>query len=340
MIAIVLGPDAALARHAARDLVHASDPTGENTTTIDGKSVSVNDVMMAAASVGFFSAGRTIVVEDLIARHAKGTGKGIDAGWEGLLRNVPDSTTLVLLDATVVTLPAALKKFLPNNATVVSSDPPRGRDLIAWIRHRAKAEGGEIDPPTATQLANTLFPGTWGERNRNPAFDRPPDMDALGNEIAKLVTASLPGPIRNEHISALTDAGENDNVFAFIDAAMAGNIARAIPSLDSLLAAGEDPHRILAQFAGSVELAAVMERASGRDPVAVGKDLKLSNPARMSAISRSVRGMPRGSAAAAARVLEETDRGIKTGVLRDPVDALYQAVARIATLRSQVLNVG
>ena len=118
---------------------------------------------------------------------------------------------------------------------------------------------------------------------------------------------------------------------------MAGNLARAIPALDALLANGEDPHRILAQLAGSVELAAVMEQAGGRDPVAVGKDLKLSNPARMSAIARSVRNLPPGAAVEEARVLEVTDRGIKTGVLRDPVDALYQAVARIGTLSFECL---
>jgi DNA polymerase III delta subunit len=333
MIAIVLGPDAALARSVVRDIVRESDPAGENTTAIDGKAVSVNDVMMAAASVGFFSAGRTIVVDDLIARHGKGTGKGSEADWQVLFRSVPESTTLVLVDPSVATLPAALKKMLPGDARVIASDPPRGRDLIDWIRQRAQAEGGQIDQQTATFLANTLFPGTWSERNRNPAFDRPPDMDALGNEIAKLVTAALPGPVTREHVGSLTDAGENDNIFAFIDAVMAGNLARAIPALDALIANGEDPHRILAQLAGSVELAAVMERAGGRDPVAVGKDLKLSNPARMSAIARSVRNLPAGAGVQATMVLEETDRGIKTGMLRDPVDALYQAVARLGTLR-------
>ena len=53
----------------------------------------------------------------------------------------------------------------------------------------------------------------------------------------------------------------------------------------------------------------------------------------MSAVARTVRDQPFGFAPRAARVLEETDRKIKTGEIRDPVDALYAAVAGIAALR-------
>jgi DNA polymerase III delta subunit len=333
MITIILGPDAALARATARDLAHQRDPDGQNTTTMDGKAVSVHDVLMAAASIGFFSQGRTIVVEDLIARHAKGAGKGGEADWAALFSAVPAETSLILLDASVLTLPAAVKKALPDGAQVVASDPPRGRDLVEWIVRRARAQGGAIDNRTAQLLASTLYPASWSQKGRNPAFDRPPDMDALGNEVDKLVIAAHPGPVTGEHISALVAAGDNDQIFAFIDAASAGNLQRALPELDRLLAAGEDPHKILSQLCGSVELAAVMSEAGRRDPAEVGRELKLSNPARMSAVARTVREQPRGLAPRAARVLRETDRKMKTGELRDPVDALYAALAGIARLR-------
>ena len=77
-----------------------------------------------------------------------------------------------------------------------------------------------------------------------------------------------------------------------------------------------------------------MSRAERRDPAEVGKDLRLANAGRMSAVTRSVREQPRNFAPRVARVLEETDRKIKTGELRDPVEALYFALASIATLRA------
>lgn len=333
MITIILGPDAAMARARARELVQASDPDGQSTTTLDGRTVSIQDVLMAAASIGFFSAGRTILVEDLLARHAKGTGRGGDPAWTSLFSGVPAATTLILLDPSVMTVPAAVRKALPADSAIVTSDPPRGRDLIDWIVDRVRAHNSQIDNRTAQRLASTLYPATWGQKGRNPAFDRPPDMDALANEVDKLVTAAHPGPVTEEHVRLLVAAGDNDQIFAFIDAASSGNLERAIPELDRLLAAGEDPHKILAQLAGSVELAAVMTAAGRRDPVEVGRDLKLANPARMSAIARSVRDQPRNMAPRVARILEETDFQMKTGQLRDPVDALHAALVRIAGLR-------
>ena len=335
MITIVLGPDIALARATAREVARASDPDGQETSTLDGKAVSIQDVLMAAASIGFFSIGRTVVVEDLLARYAKGAGKGGEADWAPLFTGVPAATTLVLLDPSVLTLPASVKKTLPPDARVIASEPPRGRELIDWIVNRVRAQGGDIDNRTAQLLASTLYPATWGQKSRNPAFDRPPDIELLGNEVDKLAIAAHPGAITAAHIQQLVAAGDNDQIFAFIDAASAGNLARAVPELDRLLAAGEDPHKILAQLCGSVELAAVMSRAGRRDPADVGRDLKLSNPARMGAVARTVREQPRDFAPRVARVLEDTDRRMKTGELRDPVDALYAALAGIAALRQR-----
>jgi len=334
MIHLILGPDASMVRQAVRERVQASDPDGQSTSVLDGKSVSLNDVLMAAASIGFFSAGRTIVVEDLIQRYARGPGgKASEAEWKALFTGVPVESTLILADPATLTVPAAVKKALPSTAEVLACDPPRGGQLVEWIVSRAKASGGTIDRQVATTLARTLYPTSWNEKNRNPAFDRPPDMEALGNEVDKLVLAAWPDPVTPVHIGRLVAAGDSDQIFAFIDAATAGNVERAIPELDRLLAAGEDPFKILSQLAGSVELAGAMATAERREPAQVGRDLKLPNPARMGAIARSVRSQPHGFALRAVRVLTETDRKIKTGEYRDPVSALYATVAGIAALR-------
>jgi len=333
MIHLILGPDYAMAREEMRRRMLASDPDGQSTSVLDGNAVSLQDVMMATASLGFFSAGRTIVVEGLLAKQAKGPGKGAGADWPALFASVPAATTLILVDHTVLSVPAVVKKALPDDAGVVLCDPPRGRDLVEWIVTRAKTMGGAIDRNVAQRLAITLYPSGWAQKSRNPAFDRPPDMERLGHEVDKLVLAAHPGPVTEDHIRDLIETGDNDQIFAFIDAASAGNIERAAPELERLLAAGEDPYKILSQLCGAVELAVVMDRAEGRDPAEVGKDLRLPNVGRMSAVARTVREQPRHLAPRVARVLEETDRRMKTGELRDPVEALYFALASIASLR-------
>ncbi|CAN5823246.1 MAG: DNA polymerase III subunit delta [Thermomicrobiales bacterium] len=333
MIYIILGPDNSMVREAARGRALTSDPDGQSTTMFDGNVVSIQDVLMAAASIGFFSEGRTIVVENLLARHAKGAAKSGDADWGALFSGVLPATTLILADPSVTAVPAAVKKALPKDAEVVNCDPPRGRELVEWIVARARSAGGTIDRGTAQKLAITLYPSSWSQKGRNPAFDRAPDMDALGNEVDKLAVAAHPDPVSDWHIQNLVAAGDNDRIFAFIDAASAGDMRRAAPELERLLAAGEDPHKILSQLCGSVELAVVMARADHRAPVEVGKDLRLANVNRMTSIARTIHEQPRNFAPRVARVLEETDRKMKTGELRDPVDALYAALANIAALR-------
>jgi DNA polymerase III delta subunit len=336
MIAVILGPDSSMVRAEVRSRVDAADPSGQSTSTIDGKISGLHDVQMAVASIGFFSAGRVIVVDDLIARLGKqGARDGASTPeWPALFGAVPEVTTLILADPSIGTLPAAVKKALPPDANVTICDPPRGRDLIRWIQTRARDVGTSMDDATARMLAKTLYPQTWTTRPNNPAFDRPPDLELLGNEVAKLAVTAAPEPISAAHVQSMTMQGDTDQIFAFIDAASSGRLGQAITELDHLLAAGEDPYKLLAQLSQTAELSVVMGASAGRQPADVGRSLKLPNANRMTAIARGLRNQPPHLAPRAADVLKSADKRLKTGELRNPVDALYEAITRIASARS------
>ena len=335
MIAIVLGPDGAMARDAVRGILHERDPSGQSTSTIDGKTTSLRDIQMDAASVGFFSAGRVVVVEDVMARLGKPGAKdgATPPPWADLFAAIPDASTLVLLDTSLSAIPVAVKKALPKTATVMLSDPPRGRDLLSWIMSRAKDEGADIDQPTARLLAETLYPQGWSAKSANPAFDRPPDLESLRNEIAKLAVAAHPGPITRAHVTNLIAQGDTDRIFGFIDAVTQGRIGEATVQLDRLLSAGEDAGRVLAQLSQTVELTVVMAAAGRRSAGDVGKALRLPNASRMGSIERGLRAQPAGSARRLGRVLETADRRMKTGELRDPIDVLYEVLATVSETR-------
>ncbi len=336
MIAVILGPDSSMVRSEVRRRVLDADPTGQSTSTIDGKTSGLHDVQMAVASIGFFGAGRVIVVEDLIARLGKqGARDGAAVpDWHALFGAVPEATTLVLADPSLGSLPTAVKKALPAHAPLIICDPPRGRDLLHWIQTKARDEGSSMDEATARMLAETLYPQSWSNKSSNPAFDRPPDLELLGNEVAKLAVSAAPHPVTRTHIETMTMQGDLDQIFAFIDAASSGRLDLAITELDRLLAAGEDPYKLLAQLSQTVELSVVMGAASGRQPADVGKSLKLPNANRMAAIARGLRNQPVHLAPRAATALKSADKRMKTGELRDPVDALYEAITRIAADRS------
>lgn len=335
MIAVVLGPDSSMVRSEIRRRVDEADPSNQSTSTIDGKVAGLGDVRMAVASVGFFGAGRVIVVEDLIARLGKQGARdgGETPDWDALFDAVPEATTLILSDPSLTSLPAAVQKALPKQAATIACEPPRGRELLRWMQAHAQDEQSSMDDSTARMLAETLYPQSWTNKARNPAFDRPPDLDQLGNEIAKLALCAGQERITGEHIRSMTVQGDADQIFAFIDAASAGRLDQAILELDRLIAAGEDPYKLLAQLSQNIEMSVVLGASAGRPPADVGRSLKLANANRMNAVARGLRGQPAHLAPRAAMALKSADRRIKTGKLRDPVDALYESIARIAASR-------
>lgn len=335
VITVILGPDDAMARGRMRQVRQERDPSGDSTSFLDGKSVSIRQVITDISSIGFFSAGRVVVVEGLIERLGKQGSKdnGNTPDWPGLFAAVPDASTLILFDPGMASLPAAVKKALPKTANVEQNSPPRGPQLLGWIQKTAKANGSNIDQQTAKLIADSLYPQTWMQQPRNPAYDRPPDMEMLGNEIAKLALAAHPGDITRELVLELVDRGTDDKLFTFLDAAAAGNLGVAIPEMEKLLEAGEDPAKLLAQLSQNVELGAVMASAGRRDPAEVGKAIGLSNPARMSAIQRGLQGQSPGRALRRVDIAASADRRMKQGELREPLDALYDAMLAIAALR-------
>lgn len=338
MIVIILGPDAGLAHKTLKRVLADRDPSGQSTSYLDGASVGIRAVMNDIASVGFFSAGRVVVVENLIARLGKQGAKdaGASPDWAALYASVPEASTLVLVDHTLAELPSLAKKPLPKNARVEHSKPPRGPQLIEWIVNAAREAGASIDNRTAQHLAMTLFPQGWAVEPRNPLYDRPPDMEMLANEVNKLAMAAHPDPITVETISTMTPREQDDKLFGFLDAAAAGNIAAAMNELDKLIAAGETPSKLVAQLSQSIELGAPVSAAGRRAPAEIGEAIEVKSAGRIGSIQRGLQGMSPAVAQTRSRIAAEADRKMKTGHLKDPIDVLYDMVLRIAHMRDLV----
>ncbi len=343
MILVVLGPDAALARRQAALRADDHDPGGDNTTRLDGREANVAQLAAMVGSAGFFGR-RAIVVDGLLARAGRGAsddgetdrpqprGKAaIDLG--PLFAAVAPDNLLLLLEPTLGAVPAAIRKALPPHAEVIGSEPPRGAALLSAIATMAKDAGGDIERPAAELLADSLFPQTWRAKPNNPRYDRPPDMERLRNEIDKLVLAAYPDPVAVRHVATMTLDLPEDHLFAFIDAAANGDLDRAVGDLDNLLAAGEEPAKLAAQIQGQVELATIAAFAGSRRPEDIGRDLGLPNPQRMASVVRSRR--PNSDPVAKLTAALANDRALKRGRLRQPDDALFDLIARLAAARTR-----
>ena len=338
MIVLVLGPDGAMARDAVRDIVRAHDPEGANTSVFDGTETPLGQIIAAAASAGMFGGGRVLVVHDLMTR-ARGGKAAADDGYEPpatgaldlgpLFAAVPPANLLVLVDSSLGSIPAAVKKAAGKEVRVVAGEPLRGRELIGWVVRAATESGGEIDPAAAKLLVESLYPQTWTAKPNNPRFDRPPDHDLLRSRVETLVLYAHPDRVGIGHVRALVGNAPDDRIFTFVEAAAAGNLRVAATELEQLLLAGEEPAKLLAQVYGQVELGMVAETGGGLDPAEIGRQLGLSNPAQMTAIARGLRSS-RASAEVRVAAALETERGFKAGRLRQPSDALLSLLARLA----------
>ena len=336
MIYFIHGPDRLLAHESALAIVAEIDPDGSNTSWLDGREITVDRIVSIIGSTTFFGTPRIVLVSDLLTRASKepdstdpsdemqsSRPRG-SSGLESLIAAVPDQNVLILFEPNLNSVPASFRSTAPQ-ATIIAGEPPRGRALIDWLERAALRSESQIDGRTAQRLAESIYPQTWDRKPNNPRYDRPPDMAHLSQEIEKLALAAHPGPITDEHIAALTSSGPDQRVFRFLDAALAADLRGALHEMELLSAAGEEPAMLLAQLLGQVELASVAAAAGDKGADMVARDLGTVAPGRMSAVMASTRRLGI-RAQRAAEVGSRTDRGLKTGRIRKPEEALHDVV--------------
>src|SRR4051794_4628232 len=156
MIAFVHGPDALLVRRQMRALCAELDPTGSNTTRVDGRTTAPNQIATMVGTPAFLGMGRVIVVEDLFA--GKRGSKASDLDDEkspapskdalGILTSVAPGNALIIVEPSLSSVPAAVRKVMPD-IQVRTGIPSRGRELVSWIGSEATAAGSSIDDAAA-----------------------------------------------------------------------------------------------------------------------------------------------------------------------------------------------
>jgi len=350
VIYFIHGPDRLLAREAVLKTAAEFDPSGSNTTWLDGRETSFGGVASAVGVASFFDSPRVVVVIDLLVRAnresesgestagvADRSGRG-RAEIESLVSAVPESNHLILFEPALTSVPALLKTAAPG-LKVIAAEPPRGSALIAWIEVAAHGAESRIDRRTGQRLAETLYPQTWQRKPSNPRYDRPPDLALLTGEIEKLALAAHPGPITVEHVALLTPAGPDQRVFRFLDAAVMGDLRSGLNELERLVAGGEEPAMLLAQLLGQMELATVAAAAGGKNSDAVARDLGAVTPGRLSSVMDLTRQQAPGSLCPAAAGVV-ADRNLKTGRVRKPEEALRDLVLSLATFGRDRSNGG
>lgn len=208
-----------------------------NTTRLDGRSTSLEDLAATANALPFLADRRLVILENPLARMQ---GTGLHKRFIEMLDHVPPTTGLVLVEHTPLldykgqwikevrwlgkwfekTGQRAYMRFFPL---------PRGGGMVQWIIERAASVGGSIAPQAAAALA-----GLTGE---NPRL--------ADQEIAKLLDyVDFARPVEIEDVQAVSpDAAQVDD-FALVEALRRRDASKAQGLLHRKLEV-EDPMLIL-----------------------------------------------------------------------------------------------
>lgn len=221
--------------HAMESFVHGmiarmGDPgmAELNTTQLDGKVASNEDLRTAVNSLPFLGERRLVVLSHPLARAQGADGK---KRFLAMLEEVPPSTALVLLvedqlfrgDWDTLRANHWLRKWVqeagPKALERVCALPSPG-DMPGWIQKEVRRQGGTFSAEAARSLAAAVETNT----------------ELAAQEITKLLTyVDGKRAVEAEDVDLLCAPVGQGNIFDLVDAAAEGRTADALRELQILL---------------------------------------------------------------------------------------------------------
>lgn len=206
-----------------------------NTSRLDGKSASFEELQTAATTLPFFGSSRLLVVENALAKIDKNT----QEKFLKLLDTAPPSTHLILQvedhrkwrkDANGnwiqvwETLSAThwLIKWIDahDNAEIIDLALPEEKNMDAWVNAEAKRQGGTFEPEAARELAR---------HTGN-------DTGIASQEIAKLLMyVDFKRPVNQTDVLECVSVEGSADVFVMLDELVEGKIQQAQSLMRRLL---------------------------------------------------------------------------------------------------------
>jgi DNA polymerase-3 subunit delta len=281
-----------------------------NTTVLDGRSLSVDELRLAASAMPFLAPSRLVIVEGALARFeprpgaaesSKGRPDPLEAGLRAYLPTLPDSAILVFVERGPLSAGNAVLRLLREvKATVREHQPLTGPALSEWIMKEVRRVGADMSP----RAAETLGAFVGG------------NLRQLAQEIAKLASYAGKRRIEDGDVQLMVADAREIKVWALTDALAARNRDTAIGALHQMLDDGEAPPMLLAVIARQFRsLVAIKEMADERlSPEAIAGQMKL-HPYVVQKSLASARGFSYERLDAIYHRLLETDLAIKTGRL-------------------------
>jgi DNA polymerase-3 subunit delta len=198
----------------------------------EGESASLAEVLDELRTLPFFSRSRLVVVLDadpFVTRNRK--------DLEAYVAAPSSSGVLVLM---VKSWPSTTNRAKQVAALGLAIDctSPSEKELVPWLADYASRQGAAIEADAARLLLELVGAETG----------------LLVAEIEKLIVyVGEARKIRRADVARIVEAGRMETVWKVLDEATTGQGAQALAHLDTLIAAGEHPIKLLAALSSSLQ---------------------------------------------------------------------------------------
>ncbi len=194
-------------------------------------------------------------------------------GWKDLvavLEATPPTTTVVVrADETLASSSVIIKAAVSHKWTVEAFPVPRGEGLVRWVLERGTNAGVSVSLQAAIQLLTRLYPTSWQQESR---FDNTViDTRLIATEVDKLACAAVDGVVDEDVVRELVADRSGYTAFKLNDLVYTGQSGPALQELERVLSSGDEPERILAQFASEAAGLEAARNLGEYDPPAVAR---------------------------------------------------------------------
>ncbi len=239
---------------------------GLNTTILDGKAVSLDQMRAICDTVPFLAPVRLVIVENLLSRFDPRGRIGRDAEqWTSFpeyLGGMPETAVLILIDGSLAGGNSMLSQ-LRSLATIKRFPSLRGAELEKWVRNRVSVLGGTITSGAVRLLCQLVGNNLW----------------VLSSEAEKLVLYSQAETIQEKDVQLVTSQAREMSIFTMVDAVAEGKATQAMHALEELFDNGAAPLYVLFMITRQYRLIIQMQEAQKetKDLNTLGKSVGISS---------------------------------------------------------------
>jgi DNA polymerase-3 subunit delta len=305
-----------------------ADALVTNTTVLDGKTVTPEQLRAACETVPFLGDKRLVVIEGLLERFEEKRKSGRKKASRqpeetpdyqniaGAIKHLPPFTELVIIGGGVRNSNPLFRELAPV-AKVKNFPVMRGGQLKQWItRYIGEREkGAGISPPAMNLM--TSFVGS--------------DLRTMANEIDKLLLYTQGRRIEEADVKAVVSNAQEASVFSMVDAIIESRVGEAQALLQQLFLAGAEPVYVLSMLVRQARMVfQLMDmRERGRSRVEIQTKLGIRSDFILNKVWAQAERYTPARIKDVYHKLLETDTAIKTGRYASPEMALEVLVVEL-----------